>query len=192
MLMKNDIMKNATIPGKLRVKRHKRGYIHVFTGDGEGKTTSALGIALRSLGHDKEVVMIEFMKGRQGLGECKLEKRLQGFKVFQFGKVGWVSYKKPSGADKRRAKKGLDFAKKLLSGSSPPHVLILDEINLACSLGLIDSKELLDLLKRAPEKTDIFLTGRSAPKELVAFADFVTEMIEIKRKKVPARQGIEY
>ncbi|MBI5397828.1 cob(I)yrinic acid a,c-diamide adenosyltransferase [Candidatus Woesearchaeota archaeon] len=187
-------MSPATIPRKLKTrKRHAKGYIHTYIGDGAGKTTSALGIGLRALGNGKNVVMIQFMKGRKEIGEYQIQRLLPKYKVYQFGKVGWVSYRHPAEADKQRAKKGLAFAKKILQSRKPAHILILDEINLACGLRLLDTAEVLEMLKHAQAATDVYLTGRGAPSELLAISDFVTEIKQLKRpKRLQARKGIEY
>lgn len=193
-------MSPATIPRKLKTrkrhaarKRHAKGYIHACIGDGAGKTTSALGVGLRALGHGKRVVMIQFMKGRKEIGEYKIQKLLPKYKVYQFGKVGWVSYRHPAEFDKRRAKEGLEFAKKILQSENPPHILILDEINLACGLHMLDTAEVVELLSHVPVATDVYLTGRGAPSELLAISDFVTEIKQHKRpRRLQARKGIEY
>jgi cob(I)alamin adenosyltransferase len=166
--------------------------IHVITGDGIGKTTSSLGMALRSLGHCHRVVIIQFMKGRKDIGEYKFAKRVEGFEIFQFGRPGWVDCKSPSGADRQLARKGLDFTRFIITGDDCPRLVVLDEINLACNIGLIDVAEVLDIIRHAPRTTDIVLTGRSAPKALFDAADFVSEVRAVKVRKVRARKGIGF
>lgn len=192
--MCGNSMRSATIPRKLKTgRRHAKGYVHSYIGAGAGKTTSALGIALRALGSGKNVVMVQFMKGRKEIGECQIQKLLLKYKVYQFGKRGWVSYKHPAKADKTRAKKGLVLARKILKSRNPPCILILDEINLACGLHMLDVNEVVEMLKQVPATTDVYLTGRGAPRELLAISDFITEIKQHKRpSRLPARKGIEY
>ncbi len=166
--------------------------IYLWTGKGAGKTTSALGVALRAIGHKKKVVVIQFMKGRKNIGEYKIRKKLKPYyEIYQFGRKGWVNLKNPSIEDKKRAMEALDFVEKKIK--EKPFLLILDEINLACAIGLINTKDVLKLLKRADKSINIYLIGRYAPKELINIADFVNEIKEVKHpKKWKAKIGIEY
>lgn len=173
-------------------KKKSKGYIHVLTGDGGGKTTAALGVAMRSLGHGHRVAMVQFMKGRKDIGEWKIQKKLKDFVVYQFGRKGFVNLKKPSVKDEVLANQALGFSEAELIEKNPPDLLILDEINLAAALGLIDTDEVIRMLRRLPRGVDVYLTGRDAPKELREAADFVTEVGDRKRKKVKARKGIDY
>lgn len=162
--------------------------IHIYTGDGEGKTLAAFGLALRALGHNKKVVIIQFMKGRKDIGEYKIMKRL--CKIYQFGRKEWVNLKKPLEKDKLLAKKGIEFAKKVNAD-----VLILDEINLALEIRLIDFNDVKELLRITPKKTIVVMTGRKADKRIIKMADLVTEMRYVKHpywKGVKALEGIEY
>src|SRR3989338_2600719 len=121
-----------------RIKKflsRKRGIVYVFTGDGEGKTTAALGLGLRELGHGKKVVVIQFMKGRKYVGEYQVQSVLKNYEVYQFGKEQFVDLKNPDKEDYRLAKEGLEFAKQIIEAR--PDVLILDEINVAVSFGLL-------------------------------------------------------
>lgn len=170
------------------------GLIHLYTGDGEGKSITAFGLALRAVGHGYRVVIIQFMKGRRDVGEYKVKNRLApNYEIHQFGRREFIDLKNPSPADYLLAQRALRFAKKALKRK--PHLLILDEINLAVSIGLIKLDDVLEILDNIPEPTTIVLTGRNAPKELIERADLVTEMREIKhpwRRGVQARRGIEY
>ncbi|MBI5253275.1 MAG: cob(I)yrinic acid a,c-diamide adenosyltransferase [Euryarchaeota archaeon] len=172
----------------------KRGNIHLYTGEGEGKTITAFGLALRALGHGHKVIIIQFMKGRRDIGEYKVKRRLSPeYEIHQFGRKEFIDLKNPEPLDFELAKKGLEFAKKALK--KKPDLLILDEINLAAAFKLIKLEEVLELLNNVPENTTVVLTGRRAPKELIERADLVTEMKEIKhpmKKGVLARRGIEY
>lgn len=166
--------------------------IYLWTGHGAGKTTSALGVALRCIGHKQKVIVIQFMKGRKNIGEYLIKNKLKPYyEIYQFGRKGFVNLKKPSEEDKKRAKKALEFAKKKLK--EKPHLIILDEINLACAIGLIDTKEVIKFLNKVPKKVNIYLIGRYAPKELIKKADFVNKVEEVKHPKYwKAKKGIEY
>lgn len=166
--------------------------IYLWTGHGAGKTTSALGVALRCIGHKQKVIVIQFMKGRKDIGEYKIKNKLKPlYKIYQFGREGFVNLKKPSEEDKIRAQAALKFAEKKLK--EKPHLIILDEINLACAIGLLDTKEVIKFLNKAPKKINIYLIGRYAPKELIKKADFVNKVIEVKHPKYwRAKKGIEY
>jgi cob(I)alamin adenosyltransferase len=134
------------------------------------------------------------MKGRKDVGEYKAAKRFSPyFKVYQFGRKGFVDPKDPSPADRALAAKGFEFAKKVLKNK--PNLLILDEINLAISFGLLELEDVIKFLKRIPASVDVVLTGRRASKKLYRIADGVSIVEKVKHvfdKGVPARKGIEY
>lgn len=171
-----------------------RGFIHLYTGDGEGKTLTAFGLALRAVGHGYKVIIIQFMKGRKDIGEYKIKERLQPeYEIYQFGRPTFINLEKPEPIDYELARKALEFAKEALK--KKPRVLVLDEINLAAAIGLVKVEDVLKLLEEVPEETVVVLTGRKAPKEFIEVADLVTEMRDIKhphRRGVEARRGIEY
>lgn len=169
------------------------GNIILYTGNGGGKTAAALGLALRGVGHGKKVVMVQFMKGRKDIGEYKAKNRLSPELVMnQFGRAGFVDLKNPSQEDKDLAKNGLSFAEKEMKRK--PGTLILDEINLAAAIGLLDVNHVLSFLKYIPPETIVILTGRNAPKEFLDYADYVVELKDVKRpkKELPPRKGFEY
>jgi len=172
----------------------KNKNIYLWTGNGWGKTTSALGVALRAVGHNKKVIIIQFMKGRKYIGEYKIKDKLSPkYEIYQFGTKEFVNLKNPGKKDKILAKKGLEFAKKAVK--SKPFLLILDEINIAASIGLIDKKEVLKLLDSLPKETTVYMTGRYAPKEFIRRADYVTEIRSLKYTKhkiLKAKVGIDY
>ena len=169
------------------------GYAYLYTGTGGGKTTNALGLALRSAGHGHKVVIIQFMKWWKNTGEYKIRKKLEPYyEIYQFGRKGWIGLSNLEEEDKTLAKRGLEFAKKIVK-ERKPHLLVLDEINLVVHCKLLDSSEVLDLLDNIPKKTDVVLTGRHAPKELMDRADFVNEVRDIKHpKEIPTTKGIQY
>lgn len=165
--------------------------IHLYTGHGGGKTTSALGVAMRALGQGKKVVMVQFMKGRTDVGEFKIQKKIKNFKVYQFGrKVCIKPISRPIKKDYELAEKGLKFVEKVLKQKL--FLLILDEINLAAKIGLLNKKDVLKVLKKKSKKTNIILTGRYAPKGFIKISDIVTVFEDRKRIKRKAEKGIEY
>lgn len=170
------------------------GFIHLYTGNGEGKSITAFGLALRAVGHGYKVIIVQFMKGRKDIGEYKIKDRLApNYEIRQFGREEFVDLERPSPIDYILARRAINFAKKALR--QKPRLLILDEINLAVSIGLVELGDVLDLLSNIPESTTVVLTGRNAPGNLIERADLVTEMREIKhpwRRGVQARRGIEY
>ena len=172
----------------------KKPLVYLWTGEGAGKTTSALGVALRSVGWNHKVVVVQFMKGWKNIGEYKIKKKLgKNYEIYQFGRKNFVNLKKPTKEDIKIAEKGLEFAEKILA--KKPDLLILDEINLAAAIGLVKRKKVLALIGKANPKTTIYLTGRYAPKEFIERADFATEIKQIKhpsQKRMPAKKGIEY
>lgn len=168
------------------------GSSYLYTGNGAGKTTNALGLALRSIGHKHRAVIIQFLKGRKDIGEWRIRKLLAPYyEIHQFGRPKLVDPKHPLPIDYELARKGMEFARKALKRK--PHLLVLDEINLAAAGGLVDVKEVLALLKKLPKRTDVVLTGRYAPKELIHKADYVNEIVMIRYpKKITATKGIQY
>lgn len=169
------------------------GYIYLYTGTGAGKTTNALGLALRSVGHKRKVVIIQFLKWWKNTGEYKIRKMLSPYyEIYQFGRKGWHGLDNLDERDKKLAYKALRFAEKILK-EKKPHLLVLDEINLALYCKLLNVDDVLKLLDKVPKKTDVVLTGRFAPKELIDCADFVNEIVDIKHlKELVATKGIQY
>ena len=170
------------------------GEIYVYTGEGAGKTTSALGLALRSIGHGHKVVIIQFMKGRKDIGEYKVREKLAPlYDIYQFGSEKFVDLKNPSEDDKKKAAEGLEFAGK--KAAEAPDLLILDEINIAIHYGLLEKESVLSFLGKVPEKTVVVLTGRYAPKDILDKADFVNEINDVKHPLedgIEAKEGIQY
>jgi cob(I)alamin adenosyltransferase len=171
-----------------------KGTIQVYTGDGKGKTTAALGLALRACGHGFKVLMIQFMKGSKNYGEVMISAEIPGFTLIQSGLPTFVEKDNPSEEDLRLAKEGLEMARKAVAEASCD-ILILDEINVAVDYGLVGAKDVLEILKSKPPQMEIVLTGRYAPPEFKELADLVTEMKEIKHHYMSGlgmREGIEY
>ncbi|MBS7657714.1 MAG: cob(I)yrinic acid a,c-diamide adenosyltransferase [Candidatus Bathyarchaeia archaeon] len=167
------------------------GYIYVYTGNGAGKTTNALGLALRAIGHKYKVIIIQFLKFKKNIGEYKIRRKLQPYyEIYQFGVSGF-NFKRLRKKDFEAAEKGLEFAWKALR--KKPKLLILDEINLAVTKGLIDVEKVIKLLDNVPRETTVILTGRYAPKKIIEKADFVNEIVEVKRpKKIIAIKGVNF
>lgn len=170
-----------------------RGCIQVYTGNGKGKTTAALGLAIRALGRGLRVCFFQFIKGGGPYGEQLLSDRLgPDFTLIQTGRPGWVNTKDIT-EDRRLAQAALQQAREALV-SGVYDLFICDEINGAVGFGLIDLEQVLELIRVKPEKVELVLTGRNADEKVIEAADLVTEMRELKhyyQAGVPARVGIE-
>jgi cob(I)alamin adenosyltransferase len=175
-------------------ERLERGLIQVYTGDGKGKTTCALGLALRAVGHGLQVYMIQFMKGRP-TGEAAAAARLApDFTLRSFGRPGLVNLRSPAPEDLALVQDGFSLGRGIIK-SGNHDLVILDEINLTLTYGLLPLDEVLDLLRHRPPWVEVVLTGRAAPPELIELADLVTEMHPVKhyyQAGIPARKGIEW
>ena len=174
--------------------KFEKGLILVYTGNGKGKTTAALGQALRAIGHGKKVLMIQFMKGRKYGEVLCAEKYLPDLTFCQCGLDSFVMKGKPAPVDIELARQGLEKAAREIA-SNRYQLIILDEINVAMDFKLIPVDEVIRLLKSKPPGLDMVLTGRNAPPEIVEIADMVSEVKEIKHhynQGVKDRAGIEY
>jgi cob(I)alamin adenosyltransferase len=169
------------------------GYVYLYTGTGAGKTANALGLALRSVGHRRKVVVIQFLKWWKKTGEYKIRRMLSPYyEIYQFGRKGWHGLGNLGQEDKRLAHEALKFAEKIVE-EKKPHLLVLDEINLALHCKLLEVKEVLGFLDKIPKKTDVVLTGRFAPKELIDRAEFVNEIIDVKHpKEMATTKGVQF
>ncbi len=174
-----------------------KGLVIIFTGDGKGKTSAALGIAMRASGHKMYVSIIQFVKSQTPTGETRAAERLvPEIEIVSLGKgfVNCCGDRTPLEAHRAAARQALEMTRqRMLSGSWD--ILILDEINTAVTLGLLDKESVLDLLKARPEKLHMILTGRDAHPDIIAAADLVTEMRCIKHpydSGIPAQKGIDY
>ena len=169
-----------------------KGYIHVYTGDGKGKTTAALGLAIRAVGAGLKVYIAQFLK-HGDYSEIKgLDRFSDTITVEQFG-CGRFIKGRPSKEDVAAARQGLKKVKTILAAGKYS-VVILDEANVAVSLNLFSENELLEILDHRPDNVEIIITGRGAAPGIIEAADLVTEMKEIKhyfKKGVKARIGIE-
>lgn len=173
----------------------KQHCVHFYYGMGKGKTTAALGLALRAMGQGKKVIFLQWIKGRSDIGEVKAEKLLSsGFKIYQFGPRYFTWDKPGSGEHKRLAKVGLKFLEEIVA-KKKYDVLVLDEIVDAVRMKFIPAAKTISLIKKAAKQGEVIITGHAAPKEFVNLADLVTEMKKVKHyfdKGQLARVGIEY
>ncbi|GFO55551.1 cob(I)alamin adenolsyltransferase/cobinamide ATP-dependent adenolsyltransferase [Geomonas sp. Red276] len=172
----------------------EQGLIQVYTGNCKGKTTASLGLALRAVGRELMVCMIQFMKGGGPYGEQMAAEKLAPYlTIIQTGRRGWVNKDNPADADKQLAAEALELARKTVMGGEYD-LVILDEINGAVSMGLVPVEDVLDLMKNKPPQVELVMTGRNADERIIEAADLVTEMREVKhyyKAGVKARVGIE-
>ncbi len=169
----------------------KKGYIQVYTGNGKGKTTSALGLSLRAVCSGKKVFFGQFMKG-QPYSELKAAELLEGLDMEQFGGPCFVDGE-PTEQDILDAHMGLSKMKDILV-SGAYDVVVFDELNTSMFFKLVSVAEVIAVLDLKPDDTEVIITGRYAPEEIISRADLVTEMREIKHyfnQGVQARKGIE-
>jgi cob(I)alamin adenosyltransferase len=174
-----------------------RGLVAVHTGDGKGKTTAALGTALRAVGYGKRVCVIQFIKGDWHYGELDGARRLEPEMEWIRAGIGFyriMGDDRPEEAHRKAAAEGLETAREKIAGGEF-YLVILDEINVALHEGLLNVKDVLDVLDQRPEAVHVILTGRNAPEELVDRADLVTEMREVKhpfQEGMLAQKGFDY
>jgi cob(I)alamin adenosyltransferase len=172
----------------------EKGFIQVYTGNGKGKTTAAVGLALRAVGHGLKVLVVQFMKGNVQYGELESAKKLSPYlTIKQAGRETFISKSYPDPMDLQLAQEGFSVARKAIQNKEYD-IVILDEINLAIDYGLIPLTDVLQLIDSKPETVELILTGRNVKPEILERADLVTEMAERKHyynKGVSARKGIE-
>jgi len=172
----------------------KQGFVQVYTGDGKGKTSAAFGLALRAVGRGLKVYVVQFIKGGFDYGELYVVDEIPNLKLRAFGRGKFVTEKPPAKKDVELAREALTLAEKIVKNGGYD-IVILDEINVALDLKLIEVERVLELIINKPKNVEIVLTGRSAPQRIIECADLVTEMRELKHpytKGFPARKGIEY
>jgi len=175
----------------------QKGLVIVFTGDGKGKSSAALGITLRAFGHNMYVSIVQFIKSPSATGESRAAERLSPeieFVSLGKGFVDCCGSTKPLDEHKKAASEAMTAARERIHAGSWD-IVVLDEINNAVKLGLIDIREVLDLVRSKPTRLHLILTGRDAHADLIAAADLVTEMRDLKHPfdtGVPAQKGIDY
>lgn len=171
----------------------KIGYIQIYTGNGKGKTTASLGVSLRVLGAGGKVFYAQFIKGKTLSSEFKaLDKFKKNFTYQSFGKGRFIKGK-PAHEDIELAKKGLSACTEAMA-SGKYDLVVLDELNGAVKCGLLPITDVLSAIENKNEKTELIITGRNAPVELIKIADLVTDMQAVKHyfeRGVAARTGIE-
>jgi cob(I)alamin adenosyltransferase len=170
------------------------GFIHVITGDGKGKTTSALGIALRAAGHNFKTLMIQFMKKGWDYGELHAVRSIPNIQIVQYGTPDFVDKTNPLLIDFQEAEAGLNrFKQEMMSNEW--NIIILDEINVALDYQLISEEAVINHLKAKPKNLEIILTGRSASSRIIEMADYYTLIQSIKhpyQQEILARKGVEF
>lgn len=171
-----------------------KGLLMVYTGNGKGKTTAALGLALRALGHSFPVCIIQFIKGDWKYGELKSAERFKDLLDFHVAGLGFTWQSEDLDKDRRAAQNGWGLAKSVIVAGRHK-LIILDEFTYAVNYGMVDEGESLEVLQNRPEGLHVLITGRDAPKGLVEIADLVTEMNEVKhpyKAGIKAQKGIEW
>ncbi|CCQ93137.1 Cob(I)yrinic acid a,c-diamide adenosyltransferase [[Clostridium] ultunense Esp] len=169
-----------------------KGYIHVYTGNGKGKTTAALGLSIRAICAGKKVFFGQFIKGMD-YNELKSVEYLPNLQIEQFGRDCFI-YNEPTDEDIKLAKEGLEECRKILK-EGKYDIVVLDELNIAIYFKLFTSDEVIKILKERAPHVEVIITGRYAEKNIIELADIVTEMKEVKHyynHGVEARKGIEY
>ena len=170
-----------------------KGYIHLYTGNGKGKTTAAFGLALRAVGAGKKVFFAQFVKGKNYSENEAIERLIPGITVKQYGR-GCFIVNTPEKEDFEAASAGLDQVDRTIQ-SGAYDVVVLDEACIAVYYALFTEEALIRILEKRPAGTEIVITGRYATQGLIETADLVTEMKEVKHyytSGVKARKGIEY
>jgi len=173
------------------------GLVIVYTGNGKGKTTAALGLSLRAIGYEHKVCMLQFIKGSWHYGEMDSSKKLgPNFELIAIGKgfVGILDDNSPREEHEKYAAEALKICREKVF-SEKYDVVILDEINYAINLGLLDVEEIIKLIKEKPDELDLVLTGNHAKEEIIELADLVTEMKEVKhpfKSGIKAKKGIDF
>ncbi len=177
-----------------RAEDFTQGLVEVFTGHGRGKTSAALGLVLRAAGHGLRSHIIFFMKGDYPYGERKSLTYLPNVTFASFGHPHFVDPMNIKEEEREQARRALEEARRaMLSGDY--HLVILDEVNVATSFGLLDVGDVVKLIDEKPQNVELILTGRNAHPEIVKMADVVTEMLDIKHpfeRGILARKGIDY
>jgi len=176
----------------------KNGLVHIYTGDGKGKTTAAVGLFLRSLAYGNRVLIVQFLKAREkASGEIiALSTAFPNVEIRRFG--SWITpsttKEEVERSYKPRIRSGFKYARNAVT-SGKFDLVILDELCVAVKFGLLTEKEVLELISFRADNTELVITGRWATKKLIDAADIVTEMVEIKhpfKSGIAARKGIEY
>ena len=176
--------------------KDENGLILIYTGNGKGKTTSALGTAFRSIGYNWQVCIVQFVKGDWKYGEMEAVKLVPNIELHQMGRgfCKIMGDNIPESEHRAAAEYALEFAtQKMLSGKY--ELLILDEVFVAISIGILSEQKVIEFLQKKPKRINLILTGRDATEKIIEIADLVTEMKEIKhpfQKGILSKKGIDY
>lgn len=173
---------------------NERGLFQIYTGNGKGKTTAALGIAMRAAGHGARVLIIQFMKGWCGYGELRTIEKLPEITLIQTGRPDYIYRGRETAEDYSEAERGLAAARNALK-TGGCDMLILDELNVALDYGLVKLPDVVELVMEKPEDVELIITGRNAPKKLMEKADLITEMHLVRHpydNGITARKGVEF
>lgn len=192
----NDKLNNADL---VNPSWDERGYIQIYTGNGKGKTTASLGLAMRALGRNWKVLVVMFTKGGSNYGELTSFRNLspeiqKNLNIIQAGLDRVIYSHNKNEDDEKEIKNGWQIAKKAIENNEY-QLIILDEINIAIDLKILDVDEVVEVLKNKPDSMEIVLTGRNAHKKVVEIAHLVSEIKPIKHywdKGIIARKGIEF
>jgi cob(I)alamin adenosyltransferase len=188
------LTEKAPSPDASSTGSFSKGLVQVYTGEGKGKTTAAIGTVLRALGNDLKVCVVAFMKTGQPSGEWNILSGLPNITVTRFGSGPLVNPTNITSNDREEASAALAAARQAILGGEYD-LVVLDEVNVAVAWGLIELDGLISLIQDKPPDVELILTGRGADKEIVKMADIVTEMLNIKHpynEGVTARRGIEF
>jgi cob(I)alamin adenosyltransferase len=175
-------------------KPHTKGLVEIFTGSGKGKTSAALGVVLRALGHGLRVHIVFFMKGGYPYGERNTLDQLPNVSFRSFGHEHFVDPHNVKEEEKEQAREALQAARDAIA-SGGFDLVVLDEVNIAVAWSLLEVEDVLKLIDEKPQNVELILTGRHADQRLIERADLVTEMVEIKHpfeKGIKARRGFDY
>lgn len=168
--------------------------LQVYTGDGKGKTTAALGVAFRAAGYKLKTMMFSFLKDDPAYGEAKAVSYLPGFILRQVGRDAFVNFKNPAAEDLQLCRSGWEEVKLAIS-QNQADIFILDELNIVLATSMLPTDEVVEFLQQHKNDAEIIVTGRYAPEEIIKIADLVTEMREVKHyfhKGVSSRNGIDH
>ena len=168
--------------------------IQVYTGDGKGKTTAALGLSLRAVGHDLKVAILQFLKDDPEYGEFKARDLLPNFELYQVGRNDFVNFKQPERIDLDLAAAGWEKAKNMIADGEH-EIIVLDEFTFVLKYNLLNTQEIYEFLAEYKNKCEIIITGRYATPELIGLADLVTDMHNVKHyfdQGIETRKGIDH
>ena len=198
MTEKKDYKNHDNLARVIWEQTRRQGLVHLYTGDGKGKTTAALGLALRALGRDRQVAVVQFLKRTKlKTGEIVFAEKMGGpLTILQFGASRYATKEENEMVEEsgQTVERGWAFARELV-GRGEHDLIVLDEITHVVNNGQISLDELIELVRSKPKSLELVLTGRHAPQQLIDVCDYVTEMKEIKhpyRNGIRAREGTEY